>query len=244
MTSNASTSVFAFATEKCASKVSTWTSGFSASMRACAGFELRSADVGGAVDDLPLEVAEVDGVEVDEAERADAGRGEIERRRRSEPAGADAQHARRLQPPLPFLADFGQQQVTAVALAARSSVRAADRHGLTRRGCSGSRLADTRILSVELRTFRLNFVSVSLSLILLALLAAAAAAAVAWTIAAERRAADLRRALTATERELNAARATLAAAQQAQAGLRGRARRRAAERRGKARGARAGPRRD
>ena len=59
----------------------------------------------------------------------------------------------------------------------------------------------------------------SLSLILLALLAAAAAAAVAWTIAAERRTADMRRALTATERELNAARVALAAAQQAQAGL-------------------------
>jgi DNA recombination protein RmuC len=60
---------------------------------------------------------------------------------------------------------------------------------------------------------------VSLSLILLALLAAAAAAAIAWTIAAERRTADMRRALTATERELNAARVALAAAQQAQAGL-------------------------
>ena len=57
------------------------------------------------------------------------------------------------------------------------------------------------------------------SLILLALLAAAAAAAVAWTIAAERRAADLRRALTAMEGELGAARITLAAAQQAQDGL-------------------------
>jgi DNA recombination protein RmuC len=60
---------------------------------------------------------------------------------------------------------------------------------------------------------------VSLSLILLALMAAAAAAAVAWTIAAERRTADMRRALTATEGELNAARVALAAAQQAQAGL-------------------------
>jgi DNA recombination protein RmuC len=54
---------------------------------------------------------------------------------------------------------------------------------------------------------------------LLAVLAAIAAAAVAWTVAAERRTADLRRALTATDRELNAARVALAAAQQAQAGL-------------------------
>lgn len=59
----------------------------------------------------------------------------------------------------------------------------------------------------------------SFTLILLALLAAAAAAALAWTVAAERRAADLRRTLTATEKELSAARLTLAAAQQAQAGL-------------------------
>ena len=85
-------------------------------MRACADSSFDRPTSRGAVDDLPLQVAEVDDVEVDEAERADAGRGEIERRRRAEPARADAQHARRLQPPLPFLADFGQQQVTAVAL--------------------------------------------------------------------------------------------------------------------------------
>jgi len=60
---------------------------------------------------------------------------------------------------------------------------------------------------------------VSVSLILLAVLAAATAAAVAWTLGAERRAADLRRALTAAEGELAAARLALAAAQQAQAGL-------------------------
>ena len=85
-------------------------------MRDLRRFELRPADVGRAVDDLTLQVAEVDDVEVDDAESADARRGEIERRRRAEPAGADAEHARRLQPPLPFLADFRQQQVPAVAL--------------------------------------------------------------------------------------------------------------------------------
>ena len=78
--------------------------------------ELRAADVGRAMDDLPLQVAEVDDVEVDETERAHACRGEIERGRRAEPAGADAQYAGRLQPPLSFFADFGQQQMTAVAL--------------------------------------------------------------------------------------------------------------------------------
>ena len=56
--------------------------------------ELRLPDVGRAVDDLALQVAEVDDVEVDEPQRADAGRGEIQRRGRAQPAGADAQHAR------------------------------------------------------------------------------------------------------------------------------------------------------
>ena len=59
----------------------------------------------------------------------------------------------------------------------------------------------------------------SISLILLALLAAATGAAVAWTVAAERRAADLGRSLTATEAALAAARSDLGTAQQAQAGL-------------------------
>jgi DNA recombination protein RmuC len=63
-------------------------------------------------------------------------------------------------------------------------------------------------------------VQVSLPLILLVLLAAATAAAVAWTLAAERRAADLARALAAAEIALTTARADLATAQQAQAGLR------------------------
>jgi len=60
---------------------------------------------------------------------------------------------------------------------------------------------------------------VSITLVLLALLAAAAAAAIAWTVAAERRAADLRRTLTATEAALSTTQASLATAQQAQAGL-------------------------
>ena len=69
-----------------------------------------------AVQNLPLQVARVDHVEVDEAERADAGRGQIERRRRAEPAGADAQHARRLELALTLDADLRHDQVPAVAL--------------------------------------------------------------------------------------------------------------------------------
>jgi DNA recombination protein RmuC len=61
-------------------------------------------------------------------------------------------------------------------------------------------------------------VQVLISLILPALLAATAAAIV-WTVAAERRAADLRRSLAAADAALLAARTELAAAQQARAGL-------------------------
>ena len=41
--------------------------------------ELRPADVARAVEDLSLEVGLVDAIEIDEAERADTGRREVER---------------------------------------------------------------------------------------------------------------------------------------------------------------------
>ena len=78
--------------------------------------QLRPPDVRRAVNDLPLQVAEVDDVEVDDADAADAGRGEIHRRRRAEAAGADAQHAARLQLALPVHADLRHDQMPAVAL--------------------------------------------------------------------------------------------------------------------------------
>ena len=52
--------------------------------------------------DLALEIGKIDGVAIDEADAPDARRGEIQRDRRTEPARADAQHARRLQPLLPL----------------------------------------------------------------------------------------------------------------------------------------------
>ena len=55
--------------------------------------DLRAPDVGGAVEDLALEVREVDHVRVDEAERADARGGEVLRRGAAEPAGADQDDA-------------------------------------------------------------------------------------------------------------------------------------------------------
>ena len=80
------------------------------------GLQLRASDVWRAVQNLSLKVALVDGVEIDDAERADAGRGEVERRRRSQAAGADAQHAPALDAPLSVDADLGQDEVPAVAL--------------------------------------------------------------------------------------------------------------------------------
>jgi DNA recombination protein RmuC len=56
--------------------------------------------------------------------------------------------------------------------------------------------------------------------VLVAVLGAAAAAAVAWTLAAERRARDARRALEESAAALTSARTALSAAQQAEAGLR------------------------
>ena len=66
--------------------------------------------------DLALQVAQVDDVVVDDADRADAGRREVEGRRRAEPAGADQQHLGVEQLRLPLLADLGQQEVAAVAV--------------------------------------------------------------------------------------------------------------------------------
>ena len=67
------------------------------------------------MDDLTLQVRVVDDVGVDDAERADTGRREIERRRGAEPAGADQEHARVEQLLLALLADLGNQDVARVA---------------------------------------------------------------------------------------------------------------------------------
>ena len=77
------------------------------------------------MDDLALEVGVVDDVGVDDAERPDARRGEVERRRRAEPAGADQQDARLEQPLLALLADLGDQEVARVARALRRRERRA-----------------------------------------------------------------------------------------------------------------------
>ena len=85
--------------------------------RALRGLDLGLAEPVGRVDDLALEVRLVDDVGVDDPERADTGRGEVERRGRAEPAGADEQDARVEQALLALLADLGDEQVPAVARA-------------------------------------------------------------------------------------------------------------------------------
>ena len=78
--------------------------------------QLGAADVVGRVQQLPLQVAVVDDVEVDDADAAHARRRQIHRGRRPQSARADAQHAARLDPALPVHADLRHDQVAAVAL--------------------------------------------------------------------------------------------------------------------------------
>ena len=72
-------------------------------------------DVGLAVDDLALQVGLVDLVELRDAERADARRGQVEQRRAAQAAGADDEHLGVLEALLPGHADVGDDQVPAVA---------------------------------------------------------------------------------------------------------------------------------
>ena len=67
------------------------------------------------VDDLSLEVAGIDGVEVDEADRTDACGREIKGKRRAQPAGAYTQNLRSLQLLLALHTDLWQNQVPRVA---------------------------------------------------------------------------------------------------------------------------------
>ena len=79
------------------------------------GMQFRTADVGRAVQDLALKIAEIDDIEIDDADAAHAGGGEIQAERRTEAAGADQQHAGRFQSFLAVHADFRHDEMTAVA---------------------------------------------------------------------------------------------------------------------------------
>src|SRR5213593_4186113 len=83
------------------SNVSTCTLGFR-SWRRARRLELGRPHRGRAVEDLTLQVGLVDDVEVHEPERAHARRGEVQRRRRAEPARAYEQDAGGLELFLPL----------------------------------------------------------------------------------------------------------------------------------------------
>ena len=87
-------------------------------MRAIAALALSvfsHADSVGAVDHLSLQVGQRNGVVIDDAERADAGGGEIFEHRRSQAARADDQDPRAFQFLLAGAADFGQHDVAGIA---------------------------------------------------------------------------------------------------------------------------------
>lgn len=78
------------------------------------GVGLGTSDVGSGVYDLALEIGEIDGVEVDDANFADAGGGEIHGDGGTEAASADAKDAGGADFLLSGQADFGQDQVAGV----------------------------------------------------------------------------------------------------------------------------------
>ncbi len=79
-------------------------------------FDLRTADIGGRMDHLALQVRERHRVVVDDTERADAGRRKIEQDRRAEPAGADHQDPRALERRLAGATDLAQHEMPRIAL--------------------------------------------------------------------------------------------------------------------------------
>ena len=89
--------------------------GVDGARRLCRRLRLRLADPIGGMGDLALQVRQLHAVVVDDADRADAGGGQIQRERRAKPAGADHQHARGLQLRLADAAHVLQQDVAGVA---------------------------------------------------------------------------------------------------------------------------------
>src|SRR5207302_500053 len=77
--------------------------------------ELLAAYVGGRVNDLALQVGIVHHVEVDNAECANTGGGQIKGERRAQASRADAEHAGRFQLQLTFHANLGHDEVARVA---------------------------------------------------------------------------------------------------------------------------------
>jgi hypothetical protein len=79
-------------------------------------FRLLLADAVIGVEDLALEVRHVDDVEIDDSDRADAGRRQVEAGRRAQPARADEQDLRVEELRLALGPDLRDEEVAAVAL--------------------------------------------------------------------------------------------------------------------------------
>ena len=77
--------------------------------------EFLAADIGGRVDDLALQIAGVDNIEINKTESAHTGRCQVQGERRTKPTRAHAKHACGLQFALAFYADLRQNQVARVA---------------------------------------------------------------------------------------------------------------------------------
>ena len=90
-------------------------SGFRLESRSRAASLFDFADIACAKRDLPLKIREIHDIEIDESEPPDASCGEIKSQRSAESAGADQQHLRVLELELTLHADFGHDQVAAVA---------------------------------------------------------------------------------------------------------------------------------
>src|SRR5438045_8424427 len=78
-------------------------------------FELRSSNILCIVKNLAVQITFVDTIEIDETDVTDSGRGEINRSRTSESAGADDEHRSFSEPALAFFAEFGQSDLARVA---------------------------------------------------------------------------------------------------------------------------------
>ncbi len=76
----------------------------------------RLTDIGGAIENLALQVRERDGVVIDDADTADTCRGAIGQNRHAEASGADDEEAGDLQTLLTGAADIGHHQMPRIAL--------------------------------------------------------------------------------------------------------------------------------
>ena len=77
-------------------------------------FQFGAANILCSVENLPLQIRKIDIVEIDDANRANAGRRKIQCSRRSQTTRADAQNTRRFQAPLPRGRNLGHDQMARI----------------------------------------------------------------------------------------------------------------------------------